>query len=587
MCVSEAQHTLFFSVQASSQFGRLPLVLISRILQHVDQPERLSSCALVSRCWAVAAAAATVSVDLPWLYSKQDDDPKCLERFSGLQPWLEQYAKQLVSLRLRPHDYLAKLQLPCSDLQQLSRLDLQGIKLNILEETPQQSHSSDGPISSTSQPISPVLPKLVELQLVACRISPALLEQLSQLSGLSFLKLRGIYDSCGDGSLEDLNLYSRMLPHLSDLPHLELSCPSDYTPSAKMLSSSLTALHFQGGRLDYPCSLTQLVHLQKLDLTGVDFNPVLIRGMSQLLHLYLEYFTLLPPNEGNDGADSAAVLLEAVGGMRQLKRFSLVDDDNIWEASREVQANHFAALTASSHLTKLEVGCDEEQPLPVEALRHMFPAGQALPELQELTVCASEMSAGPGFITAAELRNVISACPVISSLDITCVLQPGADVHALLQLPATCRSLAIGGEAFGESAAVVVAQLTQLTRLSWMESHDLSDAGLDRLTALQALEKLLLREMQGLSDGLVPKDDGTMFEELILTTGDQVSNTRRLPGAIVLPGTAQQAAMSERQPSDATSCTACLSLDSLARCLSVEYQVQRMLSDACSLWSAF
>lgn len=101
------------------------------------------------------------------------------------------------------------------------------------------------------------------------------------------------------------------------------------------------------------------------------------------------------------------------------------------------------------------------------------------------------------------LKNIVSACPSLCTLDISgCVAAgPGGDgdVSALLQLAGSCSKLVVGGPAFDDAAAAVVCQLTQLTGLEWHNAPSLSDAGLDQLTALQGLYKLFLRKCDGVS----------------------------------------------------------------------------------------
>ena len=113
--------------------------------------------------------------------------------------------------------------------------------------------------------------------------------------------------------------------------------------------------------------------------------------------------------------------------------------------------------------------------LQVLYLGYMFPGANDVP-----------------FMTAAELAALISACPALNRLDITGALLPGDSCDALLQLPPACCKLLVGGEAFDDSAAATVAQLTQLTSLSWKGSGMLTDAGLCQLTALRGLHVLFL-----------------------------------------------------------------------------------------------
>lgn len=76
------------------------------------------------------------------------------------------------------------------------------------------------------------------------------------------------------------------------------------------------------------------------------------------------------------------------------------------------------------------------------------------------------------------------------------MLQPGADLMPLLQLPAICLKLGIGGAAFTDAAAAVVGRITQLTALHWIGACQLSLVGLGQLTALQGLRMLVVEGRQ-------------------------------------------------------------------------------------------
>jgi hypothetical protein len=149
----------------------------------------------------------------------------------------------------------------------------------------------------------------------------------------------------------------------------------------------------------------------------------------------------------------------------------------------------------------------------------MFPAGKQFPQLQQLSISTFVCDTA-GRVTTAELRSMISACPALCSLDINCVLTADADVSVLLQLRATCSTLKVGGEPFGDSAVRVVVQLTQLTRLQWGLAYDLTDAGLWRLTALSGLQSLKMLLNNSLT--VVDRDEGLMKEPLELVPAEQV-----------------------------------------------------------------
>lgn len=108
------------------------------------------------------------------------------------QPWLQQHASQLVAISVRPMTRDLQLHLPCADLQQLSKLDLQQIQLSV------------APTGCS------LLPSLKRLKLFNCSRSAGLVEQLPQLSRLTRLKLVrqkqmfGSYDELEVDAIEGL-----------------------------------------------------------------------------------------------------------------------------------------------------------------------------------------------------------------------------------------------------------------------------------------------------------------------------------------------------------------------------------------------
>jgi hypothetical protein len=63
-------------------------------------------------------------------------------------------------------------------------------------------------------------------------------------------------------------------------------------------------------------------------------------------------------------------------------------------------------------------------------------------------------------------------------------VQPGSDLSPLLQLPCSCTALDVGGAAFSDAAVPILLQLTQLGELSWSQSTQFTDIGLEQLTRL-------------------------------------------------------------------------------------------------------
>jgi hypothetical protein len=118
------------------------------------------------------------------------------------------------------------------------------------------------------------------------------------------------------------------------------------------------------------------------------------------------------------------------------------------------QLQLYSGLTASSQLTVPSLTDPEEQVLPHGAAQHMFPAGRVLAQLQSLTLrssCEGDMSC----LTAADLRSVISACPNLRRLEVPGTVQTGG-VQALLNLPACCSELKVGGQAFDDFSAALL-----------------------------------------------------------------------------------------------------------------------------------
>jgi len=132
----------------------------------------------------------------------------------------------------------------------------------------------------------------------------------------------------------------------------------------------------------------------------------------------------------------------------------------------------------------------------------MFPEGKQLPHLHTLILESVFLGDDESFMTAADLNRVFAACPALECFSITHALQPGEEC-GLLNLPARCTHLSIGGMALADSSVSVVTQLTQLRSLFWQRSPRLADIGLEQLTALRALTRLYLQQDLGLSEEVV------------------------------------------------------------------------------------
>jgi hypothetical protein len=279
----------FVCLQAS-QFSKLPPALLAHILQLLPQRKRLTSCASVCKSWAEAAAAATIKLDASFARRR---------RVSALEPWLEQHAGQLVSLKVRARYYkAAPFHLPFFKLQQLSRLDLEGVKVL-------QNPAADSGSSNTGA--APGLGKLREVKLHRCKFSHDALLQLAQLSAVTKFEVDLSLDHHGGAFLEPKDLQC-LLQGMSNLEHLYLEGSADTADIMPALpANSLTALTLH--RVELPYSASRLVNLRKLKLTA---EPSLqtLAGMTMVTKLEL---IDCQPAAGVNGAISA--FLTALRGM--------------------------------------------------------------------------------------------------------------------------------------------------------------------------------------------------------------------------------------------------------------------------------
>jgi hypothetical protein len=223
------------------------------------------------------------------------------------------------------------------------------------------------------------------------------------------------------------------------------------------LPQSLTCLSLEwatasSGSWDGISSSCQLPELQELTLYCTDVLPATLLPMTQLSSL-----SWCPASEVL--VDNALFVLEQ---MQQLSSLHLQSMEG------ESAAEHYAALTASSHLAELSLVMCSMAPT---AAQHMFQAGRLLPHLHTISVCgmpydmwneeAAEihgLNIGPG-LDAARLA---ACCPALQSLG-TVVLEEdvcAADLLPLLQLTALTY-LSTGGAACDDVVAEhVLAKMT-------------------------------------------------------------------------------------------------------------------------------
>jgi hypothetical protein len=271
--------------------------------------------------------------------------------------------------------------------------------------------------------------------------------------------------------------------------------------------------------------LQHLTALVDLRLSFLALSAAELTNATQITRLMLEGCNFLPSGQGSNAAPSAGVsaLLSAVAGFKHLQHLELLELHLGFADDLPLQ--RFAALTAAPQLTYLEISEEEGfRPLPDGAVRHMFPHGRQL-KLRQLLLLPSRGSRGPPppyenescCITGAELHRITSSCPELQLLSIAGAVRPAGDMPGLLQLPASCTELCIGGRAMSNAVVPVVRQLTQLHQLQWFDSPGLTDVGVEQLTVLTGLRVLDVRQCNGLSEEL---GGSAEYSDLQLSSGD-------------------------------------------------------------------
>ena len=549
-----------------------------------------------------------------------------------------------------------ELQLPWAQLAKLQRLQLHGFELTLLGEgeslgansaaDARASRSSSG--EETHTPALLLLPSLQHLELSKVElVSSSSLLQLAGAPGLTSLKISDMSSShlqyCSEEHHQWRNkepavqqLAAAITGLLQQLPRLavlelpgmpmsevamqQLGCMQglqevflehvDHMPLCDLqhLPSSITQLHFRGNTFQtgpstssIPPQLQQLAGLLRLELYGCAVLPNVLGAFTCLQALKLFCCRLLPaPAELDDDderfgyeTEGTAALLGALAGMTCLQDLELALDglDTVSTAPQR-----FAALTASTQLTRLAIYPMDCIPLAKGAAQHMFPAGRQLPLLQELAIAQEVTGSGSArwCLDGTDINGIATCCTGLRELNIAhcvesgvsvcvdsslpaplaqylrargllfwmvvlslstttgrpkrcthcvapvwtavscscscCVLYStllqlplsicsplhstcycdihsgllvysGTDLSGLLQLPTSLNCLWIGGEAFGDVAAPVLAQLTQLDSfLSYTPGF--TDAGLEQLTNLN-VERLCIH-CSGFSEAVSP-----------------------------------------------------------------------------------
>jgi hypothetical protein len=480
----------------------------------------------------------------------------------AFQHWMTLHASHLRSLKLAVrYDAQQILQLPLGELEQLQSLQLQGFKLQLFgeDESWWESSSDDISFEDDNDAARPALPHLQYLELsdvellnvssllqvpdapqlrnlilnkigfakvpfsshdwprakdAVQQVADAIASFLQRMPHLSVLELPGFPFT--DAAVQQ----TAVLHELQDISLTQAACVPAF--DLQQLPSSITRLQLcDDSPYDspgLPRDLLQLSGLLHLDLRSCTVPATLLASVTQLQELLLEDCRLLPEDRLDDsGAGGTIAFLDVLTQLTCLQNLTLYQQPLETDI---VAPQHFSALTASSQLSRLYVLQPDEMPLPRGAVQHMFPPGRQMPFLQHITISPGRDIApgdappdddpygGPPppppedwCMDADDMGRVFSACKALQDLDITSSSDPKASKHmsVLLQLPPSCTSLQIGGEAFTNAAAPFMAQLTQLEYLELTWSKGLTDSGLEQLESLDQLRDLLVQG-SGVSD---------------------------------------------------------------------------------------
>lgn len=330
---------------------------------------------------------------------------------------------------------------------------------------------------------------------------------LQQLPGLHTLDLKGypgvdqqaVRSLTAMGSLRDLRVNFCATSRGSN--------PLEGTPA---LPHALTKLALrrehgaQSGDTPYPeclASLQDTLQLQELDLDGCSFAPAVLGNLTRLQKLSLEGCILKPmlPAAADREAAHVHELLGSLAKLTQMQALHLALPQWEWDVE-DADPQLFAAVTASAVLTSLKLTSTHCQPLPRGAVQHMFPLGRCMPQLRVLWLnCDHDLQEGINIredgwcLNAGDIGRIITACPQLERVSLVRDVEPGTSLDVLQQLPHSISHVSVGGLAFGDPAAAAITKLQDLPHLEslvWEHSPDLSDVGLQRLTALTGLTRL-------------------------------------------------------------------------------------------------
>jgi hypothetical protein len=521
-------HLLLFTISPANTMQFLPQNVLVRVLQHVKQSQRLTSCALVSTAWAEAAAMATSDI-----YSRTRDS----ERF---MPWLQHHGSHVTSFqcdmsrhpttridwddsddsdddiplcnRRFPVPLVGKTvwaTLPCSNLMkltlsgcaiQLSTLMQVATGLTSLTLNMDKHQDFSGGLQSLT-----ALHALPALQYFNLTVRPHQSSGLpynyqpsdndvlhscviSGLTNLTSLQLTGVLAL---ESLQPFNLLTN-LHHLEMKLDLEVEDPADAGQQSFRQLQALThlSMRLRGGKLVSTSSSPAFAGcsgLQELRLHSTRVDASAFYGLTGLTKLHLWVADVV-----EDGAVGVVALLGHISSMQQLQDLAL--DKRFLAAAVAVRDSDAAAcggITASAKLKCLRV-CGLS--LPRASWVHLFPPGRRLLQLHQFELCFG----GTCAFDCSALEQLVHCCPAIEYLSSVVMKLFAQDVSLapLLRLQQLAR-LECPRVVDDAGSVGVLARLSSLTSLCLSACPGLSDVGLLQLTALTGLQVLAVRLQDG------------------------------------------------------------------------------------------
>jgi hypothetical protein len=234
-------------------------------------------------------------------------------------------------------------------------------------------------------------------------------------------------------------------------------------------------------------SLAQLTALRHLELQGEGNNmcPSILLHMQQLQHLEISNMT----------SDGLVTLLNALESMKQLQHLCL--NAPAWAPMQPLQGEamqQYAALTASSQLTRLDLTYDEHL-LADGVAQYMFAEGKQLPHLKVLWFGLEDYDCSdlPLPIGEGDLARIAAACPALEQLWAEPGIQPTADLAELALLTSLTQLRVAGWDLNARQLSAALLKMTQLVNLQVEYIDDFSTLELAALTQLTALRLLFVQ----------------------------------------------------------------------------------------------